>query len=85
MHLASPFIKKKCPTITDLVGVSTNDGDFAGVVVDLGGKIHCILDPNMYATMFNIQSFMLDVHPKILCTVKGVQSNDGHKGVIGLN
>ena len=54
-------------------------------MVYLGGKIHHILDSNMYDTMFNIQSFMLDKHPDIVCTVKGVRSNYGHKGAIGSN
>ena len=53
-------------------------------MVDLGGKIHHILYPNKYDTMLNIQSFMLDMHPDMLC-VKGVKSNDRHKGAIDLN
>ena len=28
---------------------------------------------------------MLDMHPDIVCMVKGVRSNDGHKGAINLN
>ena len=68
-----------------MVGISTNDGYFFGVVVDLSGKIHHILDPSKYDTIFNIQSFMLDMHPDMVYTAKGVKSNDRHKGAIDLN
>ena len=35
--------------------------------------------------MLNIQKFVVDIHPGIVCTVKGVRSNDGNKGAVGLN
>ena len=84
MHLASPLLKKKFQSITDVVDVSTNDGDFAGVLVDLGGRIDRILDPNKKE--YNVQHtiFMLDMHSDIVCTVKGLRSNDGHKGAVDL-
>ena len=53
-----------------MFGVSTNDGDFAGVMVDLGVRINLILYSSKKDTMFNIQRFMLDMHPDIVCTVK---------------
>ena len=83
MHLASPLLKKS-PLIHDVVGVSTNDGDFTGVVGDLGGRIKHILDHNEMKTMFNIQRFMLDMYPDIVCTVKGLRSNDRQRGGVDL-
>ena len=76
--------KKKFLSIHDVVGVSTNDGDFSGVVGDLGGRIDYILNHNEKKTMFNIQRFMLDMYPDIVCTVKGLRANDGQKRAVDL-
>ena len=34
--------------------------------------------------MFNIQRFMLDMYPDIVCTVKGLRYNDEQKGAVDL-
>ena len=67
-----------------MVYVSNNDGDFAGVVGDLGVRVKYILDHNEVKAMFNIKRFMLDMHPDIIRKVKGLWSNYRPRGAVDL-
>ena len=84
MHLASPLLKKKFPSIDDVVGVSINDGYVSSVVGDLGGRLKFILSCNGMKKMFDIQRSILDIPPNIVCTVKGLRSNDRDRGAVDL-
>ena len=79
MHLVSPSLKKKLHLIDHVLSISINDCDFARVVRYLGGRLKIILDPNEETSMFDAQSFMLDTHLDVVCTVKGLRSNDGDR------
>ena len=85
-NICKPLLCETFSLVTDVVEAITHDADSLSVVTSLGGggTILQVVDPVEECKMFDIQKFMLDMHPDVLCTMKGVMVNNRSERTIGM-
>ena len=64
-HVAFPFLSDKFSFVFRVRYVSTHHDDFRGIVEGMGGRVSEIINDRERKTFFQIQKFMLDMHPDV--------------------
>ena len=58
--------------VTQVTNIMTSNPQFFWTVELLGGRVVEFIDPEERRTRLEIQGFMLDIHPDISTTIKGL-------------
>ena len=72
MHVYRRIIMDWFSLALNMVGVNTNNADFLTVIKDVGRRIDHVVQRLKNRKMMDVHLFMLDMHPDVICHVKGV-------------